>query len=104
MLRFTFEPRNESYPVWSRDGRILYNAARETVQNIFRRAGDLNGTEERLTRGPRNQRPLAVSADRRHLVFEESTTDTAWDLMRLALDGASTPEPLLRTPLRRTQR
>jgi hypothetical protein len=58
----------------------------------------LTGVEERLTRSPEHQRPFAVSADARHLIFGEEATDTAENLMLLALDGASTPEPLLRTP------
>lgn len=93
MRRFTFDPRNESYPVWSPDGRIIYNSYREGVQNIYRKAEHPIGAEERLTRSPVTQRPTAVSADRRHLIFEEST-----NLMHLALDGASTPEVLVGTP------
>jgi len=98
LRRFTFEPRSESYPTWSPDGRIVYNSERDEAQNIYRRAADSTGAAERLTRGPNNQRPLVVSADGRHLIFEESTSDTAWNLMRLTLDGASSPEVLLRTP------
>jgi hypothetical protein len=95
---FTFEPGYETYAVWSRDGRIIYNSQREGAQNIFRRAGDLAGVEERLTRSPYNQRPLAVSANERYLVFGEPAPDTEWNLMLLALDGTSTPELLLSTP------
>ena len=96
LRRFTFE--GGSYPLWSPDGHIVFNSSREGVGNIYRRAGDSNGGENRLTRGPNSQRPLAVSADGRHLIFEESTTDAAWNLMRLTLDGASSPEVLLKTP------
>ena len=96
LRRFTFE--GGSYPLWSPDGHIVFNSLREGVQNIYRRASDSNGGEHRLTRGPNNQRPLAVSADGRHLIFEEGTTDAAWNLMRLTLDGASSPEVLLKTP------
>jgi serine/threonine-protein kinase len=95
---FTFGPGFESYPVWAPDGRIVYNASPEGVSNIHRRTGDLTGAEERLTRSPNAQRPTAVSADRHHLIFEERTPNADWNLMQLALDGASTPEPLLTTP------
>jgi hypothetical protein len=99
LRRFTFDPGYESYPVWSPDGHILYNASADGMaMNIYRRAGDLTGAEERLTRSPVSQRPTAVSADRRHLIFEESTANAAWNLMHLALDGTSTPEPLLPSP------
>ena len=87
-----------SYPLWSPDGHIVFSSSREGAGNIYRRAGDSNGGENRLTRGPNSQRPLAVSADGRHLIFEENTTDTAWNLMRLTLDGVSSPGALLRTP------
>jgi serine/threonine-protein kinase len=98
LLRFTFEPGYETYAAWSRGGRIIYNAQREGVQSMFRRAGDLTGAEERLTQGSNNQRPFAVSPDERHLIFGETTTDTASNLMLLTLDGRSTSEVLLSTP------
>jgi serine/threonine-protein kinase len=39
-----------------------------------------------------------VSPDERHLIFGETTTDTASNLMLLTLDGRSTSEVLLSTP------
>ena len=98
LMRLTFGPGVNTYPVWTRDGRIIHNSGREGVQNLSRRATDGTGAEERLTRGPNNQRSLAISPDQRTLIFEESTADMAWNLMRVALDGASTAEVLLRTP------
>jgi hypothetical protein len=102
-MRLTFGPSGEPYPVWSGDGRIIDSSVREGSQDIYSRRADRSGAEERLTKGtslqgPRtNQRALALSPDDRQLIFEENTTDTAWNLMRLTLDGVSSPEPLLRT-------
>ncbi len=97
LMRLTFAPSSDTYPVWSRDGRIIHGSLRQGWQNLYRRSADRGGTEERLTEAPANQRPLARSPDDRQLIFEENTTDTAWNLMRLTLDGTATAEPLLRT-------
>jgi len=92
LLRFTFEPLQDTYPVWAGNRQLIYNSMRNGFQNLYRRNVD-GGGEERLTQAATNQRPLAVSGD--HLVYEENTTDNAWNLMRLALDGPSAAQPLL---------
>ena len=86
--RLTFEAGGESYPVWLPDGRsIIYASAREGVQNLYRRAADGTGVEERLTTSANSQRPTSFSPDGKHLVFEENTPKTSWDVGLLALDG-----------------
>jgi serine/threonine protein kinase len=97
LRRLTFEPLTDAYPVWAAGGGILHGSMRGQWQDIYRRRPDRSGLEERLTTGPSNKRPLAVSPDGRTLVFEENSIDAAWNLMRLVLDGASSPEPLLRS-------
>jgi eukaryotic-like serine/threonine-protein kinase len=96
LMRVTFAPMADSYPLWSRDGRIIHSSVREGSQNIYSRSADRSGSEERLTPA-RTGRPLALSPDGRQLIFEQNNTDTAWDLMRLQLDGVSAPVALLRT-------
>ena len=95
LMRLTFAETADTYPVWLGSNHLINSGARP--QNIFRRRADRGGGEERLTQAPTNQRALAVSPDDRQLIFEENTTDNAWNLMRLTLDGVSTPQPLLRT-------
>jgi eukaryotic-like serine/threonine-protein kinase len=92
LQRFTFEPLQDTYPAWAGDRQLIYNSMRKGVQNIYRRDVE-GGSEEQLTQAATNQRPLAVSKS--HLVYEENTTDNAWNLMRLPLDGTSAVQPLL---------
>jgi hypothetical protein len=58
---------------------------------------DGTGTDEPLTTGERQQRPIAISPDGAQLVYEEQTPTGAFDLMVLALAGRQT-SPLLNSP------
>ena len=94
--------------VWLPDGRhiIFSQPAWPETQNLYRRAVDGTGTEERLTTSDRHHRPDAISPDGKRVVFEELTPNGTQDLMLLALDGRSTSpgteasriRPLLQTP------
>jgi eukaryotic-like serine/threonine-protein kinase len=108
LTRLTVGPTGNSgnFLVWTPDGRhIIFTVVRD-APNLFRRAVDGTGTEERLTTSDRQQRPDAISPDGKRLVFEELTATSTYDLMLLALDGRSTPlgtgaplpQPLLHTP------
>ncbi len=98
LQRLTFDPGTDTYPIWTHDGRIILNSSRQGRQNVYRRAADGTGAEERLTQSSSNQRPLALSPGDRDLVFEQQTPESAWDLMRVVPDGSSTAEVLLNTP------
>jgi serine/threonine-protein kinase len=110
LTRLTFDPAQDSYPVWTPDGRrVIYTSVREAAaaHNLWWQLADGTGTAERLSQGSREQRPTAVSPDGVHLVFHELGTMRR-DLMVLRLGSAAAnapgqpalPEvsPLLQTP------
>jgi eukaryotic-like serine/threonine-protein kinase len=94
LTRSTFEARSIS-PVWTPDGkRIVYRSARAGTLNLFARAVDGSGAEERLTTSESNQTPLSVSRDGRWLAFGTAELDV-WVT---PLSGDRTPRPFVRTP------
>jgi serine/threonine-protein kinase len=96
---FTTHGGSSQAPVWAPDGRsVLYRGTRDGFRNIFRKAADGTGSEERLTsKADVTQSPASVSPDGRWLVFTEAGKGgtTVW---RLRLDGERTLERFLETP------
>jgi serine/threonine-protein kinase len=89
LMRFTFDPRPDTHPLWTPDGqRVLFRSGRGGPYNLFWQAADGTGTVERLTESSNNQFPSAFSPDGTRLVFREETTKTGEDLMVLELEGA----------------
>jgi len=105
LTRLVFGPA--SVALWTPDGKyIIFGSVSDAPDgfregqpraNLFRRAADGTGTDERLTSSPHMQRANAISPDGRLLVFEELTASAGYDLMVLSL-GTRQVEPLLQTP------
>jgi serine/threonine-protein kinase len=86
--RLTFNPGGNTYPVWTPDGQhIVFASNRGASLNLFRRAADGTGADERLTTSGNGQRPTTMSPDGARVVFEENSPNTAWDLWSLPLNG-----------------
>ena len=87
-------------PVWTTDSRyIVYRGTRQGFRNIFRKAADGSGGEERLTtNGGVIQTPTSATPDGKWIVFLESGAKSAGDLLKVALDGAHEIQPLVDTP------
>jgi serine/threonine-protein kinase len=103
MTPFTTTGGSSQAPVWSHDGRyVIYRGTRAGYRNLFRRAADGTGGEERLTtKLDVIQTPTSVSADGKWVVFMESGQTAAGgaDLFTVALDGGDpTPRPVVATP------
>ena len=99
MTRLTSDPRQENYPVWSRDGRqIFYRANPEEQFDIFRRAADGTGTPERLTATPESESPIGLLPEGQGLLMRSgaSINDSGNRLARLPLSGDRTPVPVIR--------
>lgn len=89
---------NENYAVFTPDGkRIVYSSSPEGSLNMFWRASDGSGAEERLTTGKLAQYPMACSPDGRWLAFmqEESAGQS---IQLLPLKGERKAVPLLTGP------
>jgi eukaryotic-like serine/threonine-protein kinase len=98
LTRFTFDPAQDIYPVWTPNGRRLaFRSTRAGPANVFWQAADGTGAVERLTETPNEQAPYAVSPDGTRLVLREDGPKTGGDLMVLALDGERRVTPLIQT-------
>ena len=87
-------------PLWTPDGkRVIYRGTRAGFRNLYAKAGDGTGVEERLTeKADVVQTPTSVSPDGEWLLFNEVSADgvTVW---KLPLKTASkAPEPQLMFP------
>ncbi len=80
-------------PVWTPDGkRVIYRGTRAGFRNLFWKAADGTGKEERLTeKADVVQTPTSVSPDGRWLVFDENTT-AGGEIWRMALERTGSVE------------
>ena len=84
-------------PTWSPDGsQIIYRGTRGGFRNLFRKAVDGGGDEERLTTADSLQTPTSWSVDGKHLIFVDTTVGTGPDLAVLDTDTHE-PRVFLRT-------
>ena len=95
--RLTFDAAQDMAPLWSADGkRIIYASGRnDGASNLYWQPADGTGTAERLTTGPNQQWPYAVTRDGATLVYIELGAKTSFDIYAISLTGDRTPRPLL---------
>ena len=98
--RFTFDAAGELNPQWSRDGRrIVYTSRAKAAGDLYMK--DASGTRE--------AEPLLVNADEkyvsdwspdgRHILFtSRGSSNTAWDISAVPVDGDRKPFTVVRTP------
>ena len=102
LTRLTFDPATDFSPIWAPDGhRIVFASARGGVPNLFWRAADGTGADERLTTSPNVQWPSAFSPDGKILVVQENgggTTGNDIRVLRL-VEGPAPPGKLQTEPL-----
>jgi serine/threonine-protein kinase len=83
-------------PVWTADGRrVIYRATRSGTRNLFWKAADGSGEEERLTsKEGALQTPTSVSSDGTWVFFNEISGPTrrVAGLWKMRLDGDRTPQ------------
>ena len=69
--RLTFDPADDSYPVWAPDGRrILFASNRGGSFDIYRRAADGTGAPELVWEAEGDQFPSSISPDGRQLIYQ----------------------------------
>ncbi len=98
-VRLTFD-RVANAPIWTHDGRrVIYSssASGDKVINLFWRAADGTGVEERLANSPNVQGAGSVTPDGT-LVYQERDPKSGLDLWMLPLDGPRQPRRFLSTP------
>jgi len=89
-------------PLWTADGaRVLYRGTRKGTRNLYWRAADGSGEEERLTEKPGVvHTPTSVSTDGRWLLFNEGGPDQpgGQGVQVMRLDGDRTPRAFFAEP------
>ena len=99
MTRLTFDPGNDTDPVWSPDARqIAFASDRGGTRQIYRKDSGGAGPEERLTDGPNPKVPMDWSRDGRYILYQQQDPKNGWDIWALPLQGDRKPVPVLQTP------
>ena len=74
LVRLTFDPGIDEYPVWSADGEsVTFANDASGVANLYRKAATGTGTIARLTNSRFRQQPIDWSHDGRFLLFTQIT-------------------------------
>jgi len=99
LTRVTFDPRIDTYPVWTPDGaQLLFSSEQAGDRSLFAQAADGTGAITRLTESPKIQYPTSISPDGTRLVFTDNAVPAGGDIMQLRLDGTNAVIPLVQTP------
>ena len=101
--RFTFNSKNNQFPVWSPDGHyIAFDSNRTGPSNVYRKATGGTGQDEVVDQDELVKRPTDWSADG-HYLFEETNAGTPktlndiWVTPMSPGGGDRKPHPYLRT-------
>ena len=100
LVRMTFHPLQDGYPLWSPDGKRVVFWSRQAggADNLYLRSAALTGSDERLTTSRNSQVPFSWARDGKLLVFQEDSPDTGMDIGVVPIEGEHTPTLLIRGP------
>lgn len=102
--RFTFDPANETNPVWSPDGsRIVFASNRDGNPKMFQRLSNGTGNDELLLKTTEPTGPHDWSPDGRFILFGVLSPKTNVDLWVLPLFGDQKPMPFIQTEFTENQ-
>src|SRR5207247_390338 len=89
--RFTFDPKEETAPVWSPDGgSIAFASNREGTMDLYRKMSSGGAKDELLLKSGNPKFPSDWSPDGRFLLYYEIDQKTKYDLWALP-DSRGTP-------------
>jgi len=96
--RFTFDPANEIFPIWSPDGsRIAFSSNRDGQVNMYQKLSNGSGPEEAILVSNEPKFCNDWSSDGQFIVFHKLSGKTRADIWILPLSGDRKPYPYLET-------
>ena len=102
--RFTFDPGNDSSPVWSPDGNlIVWSSNREGNTNLYQRAASGAGQDTLLLKSDLTKFATDWSWDGRFIIYRQADPKTKFDVWVLPVgtggksSGEMKPFPVLQT-------
>jgi Tol biopolymer transport system component len=96
--RFTFDPANESGPVWSPDGsRLVFASNRSGVANLYQKLANGTGSDEALFKSAESAGPNDWSSDGKFLLYGVLSPRTSTDLWILPMFGEQKAVPFIQT-------
>jgi len=99
--RFTFDPADESTPVWSPDGaELAFSSDRSGEYQIYRKSLEGSGKVELLLDSGLEDYPSDWSPDGRSIFFDRTDKESKIDVMRLSLDDPTEATPVIQTQFR----
>ena len=96
--RFTFEPGNDRYPIWSPGGNYIAYSSPTGGANLYRKPSNGAGDAELLLKSPEGKATQDWSRDGRYLLYTVNDSKTGYDLWVLPMEGDRKPAPVLVTP------
>jgi eukaryotic-like serine/threonine-protein kinase len=97
--RFTFDPSDDAFPVWSPDGSRIAFARRKALLEIYQKASSGAGMEEVVvSNNAANTISADWSPDGKFLSYTTFGSSTGADLFIAPLSGDPKPMPFLQTP------
>jgi serine/threonine protein kinase len=96
--RFTFDPLNDTAPIWSPDGdQIVFRSDRAGANQLFEKAST-GGESERLLAPTAAQFPSDWSPDGEYILYYSPFPTTQYDVMLLPQFGDRKPIPFAQSP------
>ena len=96
--RFTFDPANESGPVWSPDGsRLVFASNRSGVAKLYQKLANGTGSDEALVKSAESAGPQDWSADGKFILYGVLSPRTSNDLWILPMFGEQKADPFIQT-------
>src|ERR1700730_10873382 len=100
--RFTFNPADDYYPIWSPDGsRIVFASTRDGSYGLYQKPSSGAGNEEPLLKSSSDIGPFSWSSDGRFIAYRIAETNN--EVWVLPLFGDRKPFPLLQAEFNETQ-
>ncbi|HEU0175536.1 MAG TPA: protein kinase [Blastocatellia bacterium] len=97
--RLTFDPADDTLPIWSHDGnRIVWASNRTGTYQIYQKLASGVGQDELLLQSDVPLLPSSCSSDGKFLLYGRSDPKSGDDLWALPLEGDRKPFPFLQTP------